>query len=63
MFDTYEKYDDYNKIDNKQTLLTAQYGFDFINGDKCLGLSEQENIVIKNIIGININKIELFRVL
>ena len=62
MFDTFEKYDDYNKIDNEQSLLAAQYGFSFINSDKCLGLSEQKNIVMKNIIGIDINKNELSRV-
>lgn len=62
MFDTFEKYDDYNKIDNEQSLLAAQYGFNFINSDKCLGLSEQKNIVIKNIIEIDINKNELSRV-
>lgn len=62
MFDTFEKYDDYNKIDNDQSLLTAQYGFKFLNSDKCLDLSEQKNIIIKNIIGVDINKNELFRV-
>lgn len=62
MFDTFEKYDDYNKIDNEQSLLATQYGFNFINSDKCLDLSEQKNIVIKNIIGVDINKNELFRV-
>lgn len=62
MFDTFEKYDDYNKIDNEQSLLTAQYGFDFLNSDKCFDLSEQKNIIIKNIIGVDINKNELFRI-
>lgn len=62
MFDTFEKYDDYNKIDNEQSLLAAQYGFNFINSDKCSDLSEQKNTVIKNIIGVDINKNELFRV-
>jgi hypothetical protein len=62
MFDTFEKYDDYNKIDNEQSLLAAQYGFNFINSDKCLALSEQKNIVIKNIIDIDIDRNELFRV-
>jgi hypothetical protein len=62
MFDTFLKYDDYNKIDNEQYLLTAQYGFNFLNSDKCLDLSEQKNIIIKNIIGVDSNKKELFRV-
>lgn len=62
MFDTFEKYDDYNKIDNKQSLLTAQYGFNFLNSDKCLHLSELKNFIIKNIIEVDVNKNELFRV-
>lgn len=62
MFDRFEKYDNYNKIDNEQSLLTAQYGFDFLNSDKCLALSEQKNIIIKNIIGVDIMKYELFRI-
>src|SRR5688572_13872925 len=43
MFDMFEKYDDYNKIDNEQSLLTAHYGFNFLNSDKCLYLSEKKN--------------------
>ena len=62
MYDTFEKYDDYNKIENEQSLLTAHYGFNFLNSNKNLYLSEQNNIVIKNILGIDINKNELFRV-
>ena len=62
MYDTFEKYDDYNKIDNEQSLLTAHHGFNFLNSDKNLYLSEQNNIVIENILGIDINKNELFRV-
>lgn len=62
MLDTFEKYDDYKKIDNEQSFLAAQYGFNFINSDECLVLSEQMNIVMKNIIEIDINKNELFRV-
>ncbi len=62
MYDTFEKYDDYNKIDNEQSLLTAHHGFNFLNSDKNLYLSKQKNIVIKNILGIDINKNELFRI-
>lgn len=62
MFDTFEKYDDYNRIDNEQSLLTAQYGFNFLNSEKYLELSEQKNVLIQNIIGIDSNKSELFRV-
>lgn len=62
MFDTYEKYEDYNKIDEEQYLLTAEYGFNFLNSDKCLNLSEQNNIIKKNIIAVDINKNKLFRV-
>jgi hypothetical protein len=62
MFDTFEKYDDYNKIDEEQYLLTEEYGFNFLNSDKCLNLSEQNNIIKKNIIGVDLNKNELFRV-
>ena len=62
MFDTFEKYDNYNKMDNVQSLLTEQYGFSFLNSDKCLDLSEQMNIIIKNIIEVDINKNELLRV-
>ena len=62
MYDTFEKYDDYKKINVEQSLLTAQYGFDFLNSDKCLYLSEQENIVITNILRTDTNKNELFRV-
>ena len=62
MYDTFEKYDDYNKIDNEQSLLTAHHGFNFLNSDKNLYLSEQNNIAIKNILRIDTNKNELFRV-
>ena len=62
MYDTFEKYDDYNIIDNEHSLLTADYGFSFLNSDKCLYLSEQKNIVITNILGIDIDKNELLRV-
>lgn len=62
MFDTFEKYDDYNKIEYEQSLLTIQYGFNFLNSDKCIDLAEQKNITVKNIIGVDINKNELFRI-
>jgi hypothetical protein len=62
MFDTFEKYDDYNRIDNEQSLLTAQYGFSFLNSEKCLDLSEQKNVIIQNIMEVDSNKSELFRV-
>lgn len=62
MFDTFEKYDDYIRIETEQYLLTEQYGFNFLNSNKCLKLSEQKNIIIKNIIEVDIDKNELFRV-
>lgn len=62
MFDTFEKYEDFNKTDNQQSLLTAQYGFNFLNSDECLDLSAQKDIIIKNILRIDINKDKLSRV-
>lgn len=62
MFDTFEKYDDYNKIEYEQSLLTMQYGFNFLNSDKCIDLAEQKKLIIKNIIGVDINKNELSRI-
>lgn len=62
MFDTFEKYDDYNKISNEQFLLTEQYGFDYINSDKCLELSEQTKVIEKTIMESDINKKKLFRI-
>ena len=62
MFDIFEKYADYNKINNDLRLLTEQFGFSFINSNECLDLSEQLNIVKEDIMNVDINKNELNRV-
>jgi len=44
MFATFNKDDDYKKTEQEQYLLTRQYGFDYLNSDKCLDLYEQMKI-------------------
>ena len=50
MFDTFEKYDDYNRIDNEQSLLTAQYGFSFLNSLKSINLQEEMRMLESRIL-------------
>ena len=56
MFATFNKEDDYKKLEQEQYLLTKQYGFDYLNSDKHLDLSEQMKNIEKNIVKSEIHK-------
>ena len=62
MFDTFNKYDVYRKIENEHYLLTAKEGFDYINSDKCLALFEEQRIAERNIMEFEIHKNILFNI-
>jgi pheromone shutdown protein TraB len=62
MFDTFRKYDVYRKLDNEQNLLTAQYGFAYLNSNKCSELFDKKKITEKNLMGFEINKNILFHI-
>jgi len=56
MFATFNKYDDYKKLEQEQYLLTRQYGFDYLNSDKYLDVLEEKEIIEKNIVESKIHK-------
>ena len=56
---TFEEYDDYKELVYEQISLTKQYGFDYLNSEKCLDLLEQTRIVEKNIMELEIHKNKL----
>ena len=60
MLNAFEKYDVYKNLVYEQYSLTEQYGFDYLNSDKCLNLHEQQKIIEKNI--MEIEKNELLRI-
>ncbi len=62
MFDIFEKYDAYKKIDYEQYLLAKKNGFDFLNSKKSMDLSEKQKIIKTNIIEVDNQKNELSRI-
>jgi pheromone shutdown protein TraB len=62
MFDAFEKYDAYKKIDYEQYLLAEKNGFDFLNSKKSMNLFEKQKIIKTNIIEVDNQKNELSRI-
>jgi hypothetical protein len=62
MFNTFKKYDVYKKLENEHHNLTEQYGFAFLNSNKCSELFEKKMTTEKNLMEFEINKNILFRI-
>ena len=62
MWDTFQKYDVYKKISVERNSLMEQYGFAYLNSDKCLKSFEKEKTTEKSLIESNINKDMLLRI-
>lgn len=62
MFDAFKKYDVYKEFDKEQNLLTAQYGFAYLNSIKCSELFSKKKITEKNLMEFGLNKNILLRI-
>ncbi|HEY6142212.1 MAG TPA: hypothetical protein VIV55_02120 [Flavobacterium sp.] len=59
MFNSFRKYDVYNKLEIDQYILTEKYGFSYLNSKKCSELFKEKKIIEKNLISFMFNKYQL----
>ncbi len=59
MFDSFRKFDVYNKLEMMQYILTEKDGFSFLNSEKCSELFDEKKIIEKNLISFMFNKYQL----
>lgn len=62
MFKTFKKYNVYKTLENEQSLLSAQFGFAYLNSIKCSELFDKKKITEKNLMQFDINKNQLIHI-